>query len=70
MILVITNTFNLGQQWGKPYPGGGGMGGSNKCVELCRLGHSQTLGEKGEVKKTAQIWWETLLRQLTCLTLD
>lgn len=47
MILVITNTFDLGQQWGKPYPGGGGMGGSNKCVELCRLGHSQTLGKRG-----------------------
>lgn len=63
MILVITNTFDLGQQWGKPYPGGGGMGGSAGSVTVKHWG-------KGEVKKTAQIWWETLLRQLTCLTLD
>lgn len=53
MILVIT--INLGQQWRKPYPGGG---------------HSQKLGKRGRLKKTAQIWWETLLRQLACLTLD
>lgn len=69
MILVITNTFDLGQQWGKPYPGGGGMGG---LINVWSSAGSVTVKHwgKGEVKKTAQIWWETLLRQLTCLTLD